>query len=202
MGTTVWRYQNEKGRGPYYHTILSWPAGYHPSHLRPEPCDDFSVFAGCRFADPDFRELVREYEFAFPSKAAADEWFDGAATEVLQNNHFYLVEIEACEVLVSDSGRQCMFRRLVPFQEPAPMFKMSDVVNDPTAEAAKKAVLERVQLKVARNSWSARAEPLTMLISEQLVASYAAESAAAGALCDTVLTFKRMDLITINCASL
>jgi hypothetical protein len=80
---------------------------------QPGPAHDFSVFEGAGgWCGPDsaaMQALLRPYRFGFPSKEAAFEWFGVEGLAVLEAKGFHLCIVPAADVLVSDSGRQCVF---------------------------------------------------------------------------------------------
>jgi hypothetical protein len=115
---TVYRVQNEVGRGPYHSWVapnMFGPLGQH----QPVPQDDFSVFRG---ADLDYQdrnamdELMRPYLFGFPTLEAAKAWWSEQDLAHMAERGYNLVALPAAEVVVSDSGRQCLFQPAGPAQ--------------------------------------------------------------------------------------
>jgi hypothetical protein len=106
----VWRVENAYGGGPYRAGI----APYGKPERHPAPYDDFAALA----YDPDnlldaeaYLDLVHPYLFGFPTIAAAYAWWTREELEDLTLHGFRLERVVAAEVIVSDSGKQCMFRR-------------------------------------------------------------------------------------------
>lgn len=111
----VYRYQNEKGEGPYRGQRICWGIWRDPAR-HPTPDADFEALRLNRdavdyFGDLDaLTDLVRPYRFGFPSIEAAYAWFRSDERDTLRADGFQLHAIPAREVIVSDSGKQCMFR--------------------------------------------------------------------------------------------
>ncbi len=113
---TVYRYQNDKGEGPY---TCDWPLqqalknDHLSPHTHPQPSDMIRVRPDSSLRDSSEREFKRypseNYRYAFLTKEEAHRWFDGWQS-ILDNHGFKLVEVEASEVIVSTSGKQVAFK--------------------------------------------------------------------------------------------
>jgi hypothetical protein len=115
----VYRVQNRKGVGPYgglgreySPDLAACDPGAHPSpeHSRPVPRNDF-----CSFHDGDmdtFSELTRggAYRYAFPSLKALFAWFSKEHLKEMAQAGFKVWRLKVDDVLVSDSGWQCIYR--------------------------------------------------------------------------------------------
>lgn len=56
-------------------------------------------------------DLIANYLFGFPTIAAADAWFSPMEAARLRALGFRLMTVEAFDVVTSDTGKQCIFRR-------------------------------------------------------------------------------------------
>jgi hypothetical protein len=113
--TIVYRVQDRFGRGPYRCDDMN--VAPNVDWLRhPAPREDFEVF-NCREDGwySAFIELIRPYKFGFPTLQAAFNWFHEDELQEMSQLGFHLVEIKAESVVVSDSGRQCIFIPLDKF---------------------------------------------------------------------------------------
>jgi hypothetical protein len=110
---TVFRVQNDKGEGPYNTSSATRKIPKLPFYpeCHPLPEEDFEVFRNQNIYDDHmaFRELVEPYRFGFPNRYVAEQWFDSYQMCLLERHGFRLVEVPATQVVVSDSGRQCIF---------------------------------------------------------------------------------------------
>lgn len=111
---TVYRVQNEFGRGPYQE--MKAPSMWGAPH-QPSPQDDFAVFEGAYafgfFPNEDGRamsELIADYRFGFPTLEAAQAWWAPEDLRWMAKRGCHLMAIPADDVMVSDSGRQCIFK--------------------------------------------------------------------------------------------
>jgi hypothetical protein len=111
----VWRVENAEGAGPYRNDAAPPHCdGYTDPESHPAPRDDFAVFFKEEDEDGYYEardELIAPYVFGFPTREAALRWFDDYDLAYMAERGYVLREMESDEVYVSDSGRQCMFRR-------------------------------------------------------------------------------------------
>lgn len=110
----VYRVQNAASEGPYRNFVGFDSTDWLDPARHPVPTRDFGALApdDANYLDDisAFYDVVRPYKFAFPTRLAARRWFGIDGMLKLAQAGFYLVEVEAEEVLVSDSGRQCIYR--------------------------------------------------------------------------------------------
>jgi len=119
----VYRFENDKGEGPYQCVVRPAKSSeYWPSTPRadkqPDPFSDFKMFEADwgswgKAAERRMVKVMRlmeSYKFAFSTKKAAAEWFDEVSVRRMAKYGFRLKRKLAREVVVSDSGRQCVFK--------------------------------------------------------------------------------------------
>lgn len=105
----VWRIEDARGLGPYngtpgYGEVYCLAIGKDRTHYgtQPGPYDDFS-----RQALESMRGSAKL--FGFHTLRAAVRWFGASAIRELRKHGYYLKQVPATNVIVSHSGRQCMF---------------------------------------------------------------------------------------------
>lgn len=113
----VFRVQDAHGCGPYRPKCCPrCPADISDSDRydkTPIPREDFKwgyYDPNLTFIDLPYLMQLYGYKFAFPTRAAALEWFGYDNLKAMERFGWELVPVPAIDVVVSDSGRQCIFK--------------------------------------------------------------------------------------------